>query len=288
MKTLVIGSNGQLGHALTNQTPSAANVTGLDLPDLDITNSVSIVHACREVAPDVIVNAAAYTAVDAAETNAEIAMAVNSYGARNVASAAHEIGARLIHISTDFVFDGTASTPYTAESDTRPLSVYGRSKRDGELAVLETHPNSSVVLRTAWLYSRHGNNFVKTMLRLMAERDELGVVADQFGTPTWAESLAATVWGFAEKSDLSGIFHWTDGGDASWYDFAVRIQEEALSLDLLDRSIPIRAISTNDFPTPATRPRYSVLDCSTTCSALDLRPVNWRINLRQMLEGMSN
>jgi dTDP-4-dehydrorhamnose reductase len=237
--------------------------------------------------PTVIINAAAYTAVDKAESEAELATAVNVEGPRNIASAARHVGSRLIHISTDFVFDGTASTPYKADAETNPLSVYGRTKRDGEKAVLEAMPGRSAVVRTAWLYSKTGGNFVKTMLRLMNERDELSVVADQRGTPTWANSLATAVWAFACAPELCGIFHWTDGGETSWHEFALAIQDEALSLGLLDKSIPIHAVATEDYPSAATRPRYSVLDCSTTVAALDLHPVPWRANLRHMLKGMT-
>ncbi len=212
---------------------------------------------------------------------------MNVEGPRNVAAAARDVGARLIHISTDFVFDGDASTPYKADAATNPLSVYGRTKRDGERAVLEALPKSAVVVRTAWLYSKTGSNFVKTMLRLMGERDELGVVADQIGTPTWANSLADSVWAFAGATELAGLYHWTDGGQTSWHEFALAIQEEALSLGLLDQLIPIHAITTEDYPTAATRPRYSVLDCSATTVALNLHPAQWRVNLHHMLKGMT-
>ncbi len=287
MKTLVIGSNGQLGQALAATAPVAADSTGFDLPELDITNVDALMNVCREAKPDIIINAAAYTAVDKAESEAELASAINVDGPRNVAAAAHAIGARLIHVSTDFVFDGEASTPYKADATTNPLSVYGRTKQEGEQVVLDSMPNTAVVVRTAWLYSKTGSNFVKTMLRLMDERDELGVVADQVGTPTWADSLATAVWAFAAAPEYSGVFHWTDGGQCSWYDFAVAIQEEALSLGLLGQKIPIRPITSKDYPTAAARPRYSVLDCSSTCAALDLQQAEWRANLNRMLKGMT-
>jgi dTDP-4-dehydrorhamnose reductase len=287
MKTLVLGCNGQLGQALADTVPDGAEYIGLDLPQLDITSADALLDLCRDVKPDVIVNAAAYTAVDNAEAEPELAKAVNSEGPRNIALAARDIGAPLIHISTDFVFDGQAKVPYRPDAETSPLSVYGRTKRDGEKAVLEAMPGRSVVVRTAWLYSKTGNNFVKTMLRLMGEREELRVVADQFGTPTWADSLATAVWKFSEQPELSGIFHWTDGGETSWQEFAVAIQEEALSLGLLKRKIPIHPIATEDYPTAATRPRYSVLDCSAAVAALDLHPAEWRANLHRMLRGMT-
>lgn len=286
MKTLVLGSNGQLGHALADTAPGGADFVGLDLPELDITSADALLKVCRQVKPDVIINAAAYTAVDQAESELALATAVNVEGPRNVAAAAHDIGARLIHISTDFVFDGHASTPYTVDAATNPLSVYGRTKREGELAVLDVMPKNAAIVRTAWLYSRNGGNFVKTMLRLMTDRNDLSVVADQRGTPTWADSLATTLWALARAPELNGVFHWTDGGETSWHEFAVAIQEEALSLGLLEQAIPIHAITTEDYPTAAVRPRYSVLNCAATCAALDLQTVPWRINLRRMLKRM--
>lgn len=287
MKTLVIGCNGQLGHSLADTAPENVDIIGLDLPELDITDATAMLVACGETRADVIVNAAAYTAVDKAETDEELAIAVNVAGPRNIAMAALDTGARIIHISTDFVFDGKSSTPYPADAPTKPLSVYGRTKRDGELAVLEETTGSAVVIRTSWLYSKTGNNFVKTMLRLMSERDELGIVADQFGSPTWADSLAKAIWGFVGMPTLSGIFHWADSGKTSWQEFAIAIQEEALSSGLLEKAIPIHAIKTADYPTAATRPAFSVLDCSSTHEAINMQPAEWRTNLRQMLNGMT-
>ena len=287
MKILVFGCNGQLGHSLTDTAPENVEVIGLDLPELDIADATGVLEICQEMRPDVIANAAAYTAVDKAEADVEEAVAANVDGARNIALAARDIGARVIHISTDFVFDGTSLIPYKTDAPTNPLSVYGRTKRDGELAVLEVMSGAAVVIRTSWLYSKTGGNFVKTMLRLMSERDELGIVADQFGTPTWATSLAQVVWGFVAAPEHSGIFHWSDGGATTWLEFAIAIQDEALLLGLLEREIPIHAIKTADYPTAAKRPAYSVLDCSTTHRATNMQPEEWRINLHKMLKGMA-
>ena len=286
MKTLVLGSNGQLGQALAETVPSGAEVVGLDLPELDITSPGDVSAVVREVKPTVIINAAAYTAVDKAESEAELAEAVNVTGPRNIAAAAKDVSARLIHISTDFVFDGEAVEPYRTDSATNPLSIYGRTKRDGETAVLDALPTAAAVVRTAWLYSKTGGNFVKTMLRLMGERDELSVVADQRGTPTWANSLAEAVWALVEVREFHGTYHWTDAGECTWHEFAVAIQEEALALGLLDRAIPIHPIASEDYPTAARRPQYSVLDCSSTIAALGLQPEPWRVNLRRMLKGL--
>ncbi len=287
MKVLVLGCDGQLGVELAGSVPENVEFIGLDLPILDITDAHKVLECCRKARPDVIVNAAAYTAVDKAEADVQGATAVNVEGARNIAVAARGVAARLIHISTDYVFDGTRSTPYEVGSMTNPLGVYGRTKRDGELAVLEESPGAAVVIRTAWLYSKTGSNFVKTMLRLMNDRDEIQVVSDQFGTPTWAASLAAAIWAFVDSPAHSGIFHWTDGGQTSWLEFAVAIQQEALALGLISRKIPIRAVETKDYPTATRRPRYSVLDCSSTQAALGLKPEPWRNNLCEMLKRAS-
>lgn len=282
MRTLVLGCNGQLGQSMADSVPANVELVGFDLPEVDITDRDSVAKICRDNGPDVIVNAAAYTAVDKAESEPALAASVNADGPRNIARAASEIGAKLIHISTDFVFDGKSSDPYMPDDETNPLNVYGTTKRDGELAVLE-NSDDSIVIRTSWLYSQYGHNFVKTMLRLMKEQDELRVVDDQVGSPTWCGSLAEVVWSFTESSKHSGLFHWSDHGQISWHEFATAIQAEARSLGLLDRSVPIQAISTDEYPLAAARPRYSALDCSTTAAAINIRPTDWRANLRKML-----
>jgi len=288
MKTLVFGCNGQLGQSLTDTAPENVEIIGLDLPESDITDAAAVLETCQKLRPDIVVNAAAYTAVDQAESASAIASSVNIEGPQNIAVASRDVDARLIHVSTDFVFDGAASEPYQADARTNPLSVYGSTKRDGELVVLEKMSGAAVIIRTSWLYSKTGSNFVLTMLRLMSERDELGVVADQFGTPTWANSLAEAVWGFVRAPEQYGVFHWSDGGSASWKEFADAIQDEALSLGLLEKAIPIHAIMTVDYPTAAARPRYSVLDCSSTHKAIKMQPAEWRDNLRLMLKGMAD
>lgn len=287
MKTLVIGCNGQLGQSLVETVPENVDFVGLDLPELDITDDSAVLEACRELSPDLIINAAAYTGVDQAESEPALARSVNVEGPRNIAAAARKINARVIHISTDFVFDGQRSKPYPADAPTNPLNVYGQTKRDGELAVLEGSADSAIIIRTSWLYGENGKNFVKTMLRLMGERDKLGVVVDQFGSPTWADSLAGAVWTFASAPEHSGIFHWADCGDTTWHEFAVAIQEDAISLGLLDKAIPINAIKTADYPAAAQRPPYSVLDCSSTQDAISIQPADWRSNLRKMLNRLA-
>jgi dTDP-4-dehydrorhamnose reductase len=282
MKVLIAGANGQLGRTLADTAPEGVTPHLLDLPDFDITDEESVRRQVSAAAPDLIVNAAAYTAVDQAEEQSDLAFAVNAAGAGHLARAARETGARLIHVSTDYVFDGNANTPYAPDAECRPLGVYGRSKRQGETAVLDAL-DDALILRTAWLYSRHGANFVLTMLRLMAQKPLLSVVVDQIGTPTWTGTLAAAVWAAAARPETRGIYHWTDAGVASWYDFAVAIQEEALALGKLARPIPIAPIRTADYPTTARRPAYSVLDCTRSWRDFGLAPVHWREALRRML-----
>jgi dTDP-4-dehydrorhamnose reductase len=280
---LVTGAGGQLGRELRASAPPDWRVRACTAAELDVTHPESVAAAFGRERPDLVINAAAYTGVDAAEREAERAEAVNARGAALVAEECRRAGARLIHLSTDFVFDGTQGRPYEPGDRPNPLGVYGRTKLAGEREVLRICDHRALVIRTAWLYASHGRNFVLTMLRLMRERDRVGVVADQVGTPTWARALAESVWAAAGRPELSGLHHWTEAGVASWYDFAVAIQEEAVALGLLAHAVPVHPLRTDDYPTPARRPRYSVLDKSATWAALD-RPVrHWRQSLRLML-----
>lgn len=283
MKVLITGSGGQLGRTLLANPPAGLQLVGVDQPQADLTDKDQVHDLVLQQAPDVIINTAAYTAVDLAESKNALANGVNVDGAFNLASAARETGSRLIHLSTDFVFDGTATTPYATDAAPNPVSVYGRSKYTGEQRVREILPGNSIIIRTAWLYSAGGKNFVNSMLRLMTERDEVSVVDDQVGSPTWATSLAGAIFAFVARPDVSGIYHWTDAGQASWFEFACAIQEEAFDLGQLEKMIDIRPISSADYPAPARRPDYSVLDCSETEQLLDIKAAPWRENLRAML-----
>lgn len=282
MKVLITGAHGQLGLELVAAAPEGVQVTALTREALDITDARAVSARVAEAAPDAVINAAAYTAVDRAESERERAFAVNEVGAVNVATAAVRHGARLIHVSTDFVFDGRQSTPYEPSDAPNPLSVYGASKLAGEAGVRRQAGERALIVRTAWVYSAHGHNFVGTMLRLMAEKDELRVVCDQIGTPTWAAGLATALWA-ALETDARGVRHWTDAGVASWYDFAVAIQEEGQAAGLLDRAIPIVPIRANEYPTPAPRPACAVLDKSDAIDTFGQRPMHWRAALRRML-----
>lgn len=274
-----MGAAGQLGRALIGAAPADAEVTALDRTRLDLTDTDAIRTAIAAARPDVVFNAAAYTAVDRAEGEPELARAVNATAVGAMAEALDATGGRLVHVSTDFVFDGQASTPYAPDAACSPLSVYGATKRDGEIAA----GSSALVVRTSWVHAAGGANFVRTMIRLMHEKDSLGVVADQIGSPTWAPGLASALWRLAALG-ATGILHHRDAGVASWYDFAVAIQEEALAAGLLDRAIPIRPIATADYPTPARRPAFSLLDTGATRALLGEDTPHWRENLRAMLK----
>jgi dTDP-4-dehydrorhamnose reductase len=279
MKILITGANGQLGRALQQSAPAHANITAIDVADCDLADIAMLRDRLCVELPDIILNAAAYTAVDKAETDEAAARAVNTEAVAVMAAAMAARGGKLVHVSTDFVFDGTAGRAYLPEDVRNPLSAYGRTKAAGE----DHLRPQDLLVRTAWVYAAGGMNFVRTMIRLMRERDELGVVADQIGSPTWATGLARTIWGLVGKG-ACGTFHHTDAGVASWYDFAVAIAEEAFARGLLARIPVVHPIVTAEYPTPARRPSFSLLDCCATRAALGDRPVHWRSNLRLMLD----
>lgn len=285
MKVLITGAAGQVGRALVDSSPAAAHLNSMSHQQLDIGDAEAVGSCVRELRPDIIINAAAYTAVDRAEAEANLARRINTEGARNLATAARDVGARLIHISTDFVFGGNSSTPYRPDSPTGPLNVYGLTKRDGEDAVRKVLPEGSVVLRTAWVYSAVGSNFVKTMLRIMRATGSVRVVADQIGTPTAARSVADAIWALTARPQVSGVHHWTDAGVASWYDFAVAVAEEAAQLRLVSPSITVTPIPTSQYPTPALRPKFSVLDTSSLAE-IRSNAIHWRMRLRGVLGEM--
>ncbi len=286
MRVLITGARGQLGQELLNEAPVSVEISALDRDGLDISDNLAVNELLSELKPDVVINAAAYTAVDKAEQEQTLAYAINADGPRNLAAACSELGTRFIHVSTDFVFDGNCSTPYLPEDEAKPLGVYGASKLEGERNVVAQYPDGSLIVRVGWLYSRLGQNFVKTMLRLMGEREELGVVSDQIGTPTHAAGLATALWQFAGESFTTGIYHWSDAGVASWYDFAVAIMEDGVAAGKLEKAISIKPIRTVDYPTPAQRPCYSVLDKTATWTHLGVKPLHWRVALRQMLQQL--
>lgn len=282
-RALVTGAGGQLGRALSVHAPSGFEVRAVARAELDIADPAAIDACLEREKPDLVINAAAYTAVDRAEEDAESAFEVNARAPGLLAAACARRAIRFLHVSTDFVFAGTQSHPYAPDDPTGPLGVYGASKLAGEQAVAEAMADALIV-RTGWVYSHGPGNFLGTMLRLHAEREELRVVADQVGTPTSTRSLAQALWAGAARPDLRGLYHFSDAGACSWYDFAVAIGEEGAARGLLARPAAVQPIRTEDYPTPARRPRYSVLDKTATWRDFDLAPLHWRQRLRDTLD----
>ena len=272
---LVTGCNGQLGHEIMARLPGAI---ATDADALDITNFDAVQKFVRENNIDTIINCAAYTAVDSAESDIDLATRVNVNGPENLA----KTGCKLIHISTDYVFDGTAHVPYTPSDIPNPVSVYGKTKLAGERAILQNN-DKAIIIRTAWLYSSYGNNFVKTMLRLGAERDTVNVVCDQIGTPTYAGDLADAIIKITPQinHENAGIYHYTNMGVCSWYDFATAIMK------LGGRNCHVRAIPTSEYPTAATRPSYSVLDKSKIINTFDINIPHWHDALIRCMKQMN-
>jgi dTDP-4-dehydrorhamnose reductase len=283
MKLVVTGVHGQVARALVERAPPGAVVVPLGRPQLDLADAAGIAPALAQAGADLVINAAAYTAVDKAETERDAAFAVNATGAGAVAAAARALGLPLIHLSTDYVFDGAKPAPYVETDPTGPTGVYGASKLAGEAAVMAAHPGA-VIARTAWVVSPFGNNFVKTMLRLAATRDEIGVVADQIGNPTSALDIADALWQvatnlLAHPADpaLSGLFHLTGSGEASWADLAGEVF--AASARHGGPVARVRPIGTADYPTPARRPANSRLDCAHLAHVHGVRLPDWRASV---------
>ena len=288
MRVLVIGKHGQLAKQLQLDAIPAITLKALDRTQCDIRNATDVLAAVKDFSPDVVINAAAYTAVDQAESEAEQAHDVNALGAENIARACLANDIRLVHVSTDYVFNGQQSQPYQPSDAINPLGVYGASKAAGEQRVQALMP-SAIILRTAWVYSCHGNNFMRTMLRLMAERDNLSVVADQIGTPTSTPTLAQAIFALIDNVQTQGIYHYTDAGQGSWYDFAEAIYQQAQILGLLPTSklVTIRPIKTIEYLTPAQRPAYSVLDYSRLQADTGLVIRDWRTVLSEELKKLA-
>lgn len=290
MRLAVTGKNGQVVSALQALANGELEIVALGRPELDLARPETVLKALREVKPDLVVSAAAYTAVDKAESEPDIAFAVNRDGARAVAQAASEIGIPVIHLSTDYVFDGTKDTAYVESDPTGPTSIYGRSKLEGERAVSETTDNYAV-LRTAWVYSEYGNNFVKTMLRLSESRDEINVVADQFGCPTSANDIATAIVAVAKKlvedssARLRGVFHLSGTGETNWANFAKQIF--ALSAENGGKSIVVNDITTEQYPTPARRPANSRLDCSKLEEVYGIKLPSWQTSTRAVVTALA-
>jgi len=271
---LVIGANGMLGHDLMEVLEG--DLRGLDLPEIDITDLASVRKVLLTLKPRLIINAAAYTDVDGCEGNVETAMAVNGEGVGLLALTAREIGAKLVQVSTDYVFDGGKGTPYVEEDPIGPLSIYGESKLAGELNAAMAP--EYLIVRTQWLYGIHGKNFVETMLRLAGERSELAVVDDQIGSPTFTRDLALAIKALIDRG-CSGVYHVANSGFCSWNDFARAIfEEEGLN-------VTVNAMTTEQLNRPARRPLYSTLDCGKLTSDTGFTPRPWREALREYLKA---
>lgn len=283
MKILLSGANGQLGRCFQDLVSKTDTVLALGSQELDISNLQAVIAVAEEFRPDIIINAAAYTAVDKAESDAERAAAVNCHGPENLALAAKQVGARLVHVSTDYVFDGSGSVPYLETDAVNPLGVYGQTKLAGELLVQSILPEA-IIIRTAWVFSEFGNNFVKTMLRLAKDRPELGVVADQFGCPTYAGDIAAAILKMVDGNAPGGIYHYCGDRSVSWAEFAQAIFSQGESAGVLARQPKVNFISTEQYPTPAKRPAYSVL--STAKIAEYYPPSDWQAALAKIIPNL--
>lgn len=285
-KILLIGKKGQVGQELEPLLSQQGELIALGKDQLDLSNSEQIQECIAHYQPNLIINAGAYTAVDQAETETKLAYAVNSEAPKILAEGAEKIGARLFHISTDYVFDGSKSHPYTEADQTNPIGVYGKSKLAGEMGI-KNNCQDYIILRTAWVYGVYGKgNFVKTMLKLGRDREELKIVSDQVGTPTWSNDIAKAIIGLITKlpaSPVQEIYHFTNSGVASWYDLGVAIFEEAKVLNIPLKVHRIFPISTAEYPTAAKRPSYSVLSGKKIGTILETHPPQWRVSLREML-----
>jgi dTDP-4-dehydrorhamnose reductase len=283
VRTLVTGAAGQLGVELFRTAPPSFHLIGLGHRDCDITDRAQVDAAIGAHRPNLVINVAAYTAVDDAESASDLAYAVNATGAGNLARAAEGVGARIIHISTDYVFDGASREPFTPESPTHPINVYGASKLAGEQEV-QGSASSFLIIRSSWLYASHGKNFLRTILSALKASRALRVVDDQIGVPTSARSLALTIWACAQRSELAGIHHWVDGETASWYDFAVAIQAIAIEQGHIGKATPIVAVTSEEYRFAARRPPYSVLDARGLSRSINRQPRPWRSWLTEVLD----
>ena len=298
MKVLLTGSAGQLGQALIASAPqglelmATSRTGGQGLAAIDLSDAAACRAAVEEYQPDWVLNVGAYTAVDKAESEPELAEAVNAGAPEAFSAALMQQGGRLLQLSTDFVFDGQQGSPYRTDHPRAPLGIYGLSKARGEEAVEAAFGSEGdgIILRTSWVIGPVGRNFALTMLRLHREKNALGVVADQVGCPSSTLNLAAACWQTIQRSSegikLPSVLHWSDAGAASWYDVAVAVGELGVELGLIDHSAAVNPITTADYPTPAKRPGYSLLDCSQTRQALERNGQHWRSALRDVLKSI--
>ena len=283
-RALIIGKHGQLAQALIASKPNSIIATTMGRDDVDIGSLESIIAAIELTRAELIINTAAYTQVDMAESQQDRAFSVNRDGAGNIALAAKLTRTRLIHLSTDYVFNGLQSKAYCIDDEPRAINVYGASKLAGEQAVIAAEYEEACIVRSSWLYSQFGTNFVKTMLRLMTQQPKLSVIDDQTSCPTSAFELGQFIWSLSQQEKLTPIYHWSDAGTASWYQFALAIQDIALGLGKLDTRIPIKPISSSQFSSAALRPQFSLLDITASRQIMTAKP--WRENLTSVLKQL--
>lgn len=288
LKILVTGAQGQVGKELTHIADDKGyNVFAASRAELDITQEIKVTDYINQLQPDIVINAAAYTAVDKAENEQDLAFAINRNGAKNLALACKKQNIPLLHISTDYVFDGSKSEAYNENDSVSPLGIYGESKWQGE-EVIRHNLQNYIILRVAWVFGAQGSNFVKTMLRLGKERDELNVVADQYGGPSPAKNIASTLIVLAEQYQQNnsltwGTYHYCGSPKTSWYDFAKEIFEQGFETGLLNKQVKVKPITTAEYPTVAKRPANSMLDCSKLKSTFGIEMPEWKNALKQVL-----
>ncbi|PCJ22089.1 MAG: dTDP-4-dehydrorhamnose reductase [Gammaproteobacteria bacterium] len=276
MKVVLLGAGGQLGRSVQELQPEGVELISFTSAELDITNELQITEKLDAARPNVIINAAAYTQVDKAEEEPELAFRVNALGPQLIAQWVANNDSRLIHISTDFVFDGEKTTPYVETDKPNPVNVYGKSKLEGENNVLALIPDKAAVVRTSWLYSNHGANFMNTMLRLFEERDSLSIVDDQVGSPTTTSALADVLWKLVGRADINGLYHWSCEGEVSWFGFAEAIKDEAGVIRGLEANVELLAITSDQYSALAVRPKYSVLSSSKLDALIAEPAIHWR------------
>lgn len=292
MKVLITGARGQVGHELMHSAPEWAIVSGFSSRELDITDKSSVMAVCYALQPNIIINAAAYTLVDKAESESDMAFAVNSEGVDNLGMIAAEFDIPILHISTDYVFDGVKKKPYSESDACYPQSIYGKSKLAGEqLLIARTHKN--IIIRTSWVFGCQGNNFVKTMIKLGREREVLRIIHDQVGCPTSARSIAKTLWDMAEiyynhRRLPWGIYHFCNREQCSWYEFACAIFDEAVKQGILAQAPIIEPILTKEYPLPAKRPKFAVMSSKKLVDNFQLPLFSWKAELRNMLTQCYN
>jgi len=291
-KILLMGANGQLGISFRkcfeeSDLAHKWTLSVTDIDEVDLTNTESAIPFLTTCAPSVILNCAAYTEVDKAEQEPELAKEINDNAVADISKWASTNRCRVVHISTDFVFDGRKKEPYLSSDQANPIGAYGKTKLAGEKHVLELGSNG-VIVRTSWLYSEFCNNFVKTMINLMSKKSELGIVSDQVGSPTSTHSLSQLLIKVIENDNFYGILHWCDGASISWFDFAAEIQKQALTIGLLKKKIPLKPIKTEEYATSAVRPKYSVLDRTYSLEQLNVEITDWKDELKVVLSRLSD